>query len=121
MWCLVVVVSFWVHSSWVMMMVPPPCCRSRSRSSEGAAGVPEGAGIGPGVISGAAGLGNAGAGIGRKVMVVVAFRLFRMLCAALSIVCVKVLEMVDGVLLICLLERQLMVIRSMMARDGING
>ena len=96
------------------MMVPPPWAISRSRSSAGAAGTAEGAGIGPGVISGAAGLGNAGAGIGRKVMVVVAFRLFRMLCAALSIVCVKVLEMVDWVLLICLVERQAVVIRSIM-------
>ena len=78
-------------------------------------------GIGPGVISGAAGAGNAGVCIGRKVMVVVVLRLFRMLCAVLSIVCVRVLEMVDWVLLICLLERQLMVIRSMMATDGIIG
>ena len=100
MWCLVVVVSFWVHSSCVMMMVPPPWAISRSRSSAGAAGVWDGAGIGPGVISGAAGLGNAGAGIGRKVMVVVVFRRFRMDWAVLSIDCIRLLEMVDWVLLI---------------------
>jgi len=72
------------------------------------------AGIGPGAISGAVGLVNAGVCIGRKVMVVVVFRVFRMLCTALSIDCVKLLEMVDWVLLVCLVERQLMVIRSMM-------
>ena len=115
MWCLVVVVSFWIHSSCVMMMVPPPWAISRSRSSAGAAGVWDGAGIGLGVISGAVCAGNAGAGIGRKVMVVVVFLLFRMLFARLSIDWVVMLEMVDWVLLICLLERQLMVIRSMMA------
>ena len=65
-----------------MMMVPPPWAISRSRRSAGAAGVWEGAGIGPGVTSGAAGLGYAGVCIGRKVMVVVVFRVFRMLCAA---------------------------------------
>ena len=53
--------------------------------SDGAAGVWEGAGIGPGVISGAAGLWNPGVCIGRKVMVVVRFRVFRMLFARLSI------------------------------------
>ena len=121
MWCLVVVVSFWVHSFCVMMMVPPPWAISRSRSSAGAAGVWDGVGIGLGVISGAAGLGNAGVCIGRKVMVVVVFRVFRMDCMVLSIDWVVMLEMVDWVLLICLLERQLMVIRSMMARDGIIG
>ena len=51
-------------------------------------------------------MGNAGAGIGRKVMVVVVFRLFRMLLARLSIDWVVMLEMVDWVLLICLVERQ---------------
>ena len=45
----------------------------------------------------------------------VVFRLFRMLCAALSMVCVRLLEMVFWVLLICFVERQEMVIRSMMA------
>ena len=83
--------------------------------SDGAAGVPEGAGIGPGVILGAAGVGNSGAGIGRKVMVVVVFRVFRMDCMVLSIDCVVMLEVVDWVLLICFALRQLMVIRSMMA------
>ena len=97
------------------MRVPPPWAISRSRSSAGAAGVPEGAGIGPGVISGAAGLGNAGVCIGRKVMVVVAFLLFRMLWAVLSIDCIRLLEMVDWVLLICFALRQAVVIRSMMA------
>ena len=47
-------------------------------------------------------------------MVVVVFLLFRMLFARLSIDWVEVLVMVDWVLLICLVERQLMVIRSMM-------
>ena len=93
----------------------------RSRSSAGAAGVPEGAGIGLGVISGAAGFIGPGAGIGRKVMVVVVFRVFRMLFARLSIVCDRVLLVVDRVLLICFVLRQLMVIRSMMATDGIIG
>ena len=102
------------------MMVPPPWAISRSRRSAGAAGTAEGAGIGPGVILGAAGLGNAGVCIGRKVMVVVVFRVFRMLCAALSIVWVKLLEMVDWVLLICFALRQLMVIRSMMAIDTVR-
>ena len=102
------------------MMVPPPCCRSRSRSSAGAAGVSEGAGIGPGVISGAAGVGNAGVCIGRKVMVVVVFRVFRMDCMVLSIDWVVILEMEDWVQLICLLERQDMVIRSMMAIDTVR-
>ena len=54
-------------------------------------------------------------------MVVVVFREFRMLWAVLSIVCVRVLEMVDWVLLICFVLRQLMVIRSMamMATIGV--
>ena len=101
-------------------MVPPPWAISRSRSSAGAAGVPEGAGIGLGVISGAAGLGYTGVCIGRKVMVVVLFRVFRMLWAVLSIDCIRLLEMVDWVLLICLLLRQDMVIRSMMAIDTVR-
>ena len=115
MWCLVVVVSFWVHSSCVMMRVPPPWAISRSRRSAGAAGAPEGAGIGPGAISGAAGAGNAGVCIGRKVMVVVVFRVFRMLFAKLSIDWVVMAEVDCWVLLICLVERQAVVIRSMMA------
>ena len=97
------------------MMVPPPCCRSRSRSSEVAAGVPEGAIIGLGVISGAAGAGNAGVCIGRKVMVVVVFRRFRMDCMVLSIDWVVMLVDDCWVLLICLVERQAVVIRRMMA------
>ena len=117
-WCLVVVVSFWVHSSCVMMMVPPPWAMSRSRSSDGAAGVWNGAGIGLGVISGAAGLGNAGVCIGRKVMVVVVFLLSRMLFARLSIDWVVLVVVVDWVLHICLVLRQAVVIRSMMATDG---
>ena len=64
--------------------------------------------------SGAAGLGNAGVCIGRKVMVVVVLLLFRMDCMVLSIDCIRLLEMVDWVLLICLVERQAVVIRSMM-------
>ena len=104
-----------------MMMVPPPCCRSRSRSSAGAAGVPEGAGIGLGVISGAAGFIGPGAGIGRMVMVVVVFRRFRMDFARLSIVCVVLVVVALWVLLICFVERQAVVIRSMMATDGIIG
>ena len=83
-----------------MMMVPPPLAISRSRSSTGAAGVWDGAGIGLGVISGAAGLGNAGVCIGRKVMVVVVFRVFRMLFAKLSIDWVVMVLVVDWVLLI---------------------
>ena len=101
------------------MRVPPPWAINRSRSSEGAAGVPEGAGIGPGVISGAAGVGNAGVCIGRKVMVVVRFRVFRMDFAKLSIDWVEMVEIVDWVLLICLVERQAVVIRRRMARDTI--
>ena len=104
-----------------MMMVPPPWAISRSRSSAGAAGVWDGAGIGLGVISGAAGLGNAGVCIGRKVMVVVVLRLFRMDCMVLSIDWVVMLDVVDWVLLICLVERQDMVIRSMMATGTIIG
>ena len=68
--------------------------------SDGAAGVWEGAGIGPGVISGVVGTGNAGAGIGRKVMVVVVFLVFRMLFARLSIDWVVLVVVVDWVLLI---------------------
>ena len=89
--------------------------------SDGAAGVWEGACIGLGVISGAAGVGNAGVCIGRKVMVVVVFRVFRMLLARLSIDWVVMLVDVDWVLLICLMERQDMVIRSMMATGTIIG
>ena len=114
-------VSFWVHSFCVMMMVPPPWAISRSRSSTGAAGVWEGAGIGLGVISGAVGVGNAGACIGRKVMVVVDFLVFRILWAVLSIDWVVLVVVVDWVLLICLMERQDMVIRSMMATGTIIG
>ena len=65
--------------------------------------------------SGAEGPGNAGVCIGRKVMVVVVFRVFRMLFARLSIDWVVMLEDVDWVLLICFMLRQLMVIRSIMA------
>ena len=82
------------------MRVPPPWAISRSRRSAGAAGTAEGAGIGLGVISGAAGVGNAGVCIGRKVMVVVVFRVFRMLFARLSIDWVVMLVDVDWVLLI---------------------
>lgn len=88
--------------------------RAAARSWIGA-GISEGAGIGPEVISGVAGLGKPGVCIGRKVIRMVVFRLFRMLCAALSMVCVRLLEIVDWVLLVCLVERQDMVIRSMMA------
>ena len=96
------------------MMVPPPRAISRSRSSEGAAGVPKGAGIGPGVILGAAGAGHAGVCIGRKVMAVVRFQVFWMLCMVLSIDWVVMVVVVDWVLLICLVERQAVVIRSIM-------
>ena len=54
-------------------------------------------------------------------MVVVIFREFRMLCAALSMVFVRLLEMVDWVLLVCLVERQEMVIRSMMTTVVVRG
>ena len=60
-------------------------------------------------------MGNAGVCIGRKVMVVVVFRVFRMVWAVLSIDWVLMLEMDCWVLLICLVERQAVVIRSMMA------
>ena len=103
------------------MMVPPPWAISISRRSAGAAGVWEGVGIGLGVILGAAGLGYAGVCIGSKVMVVVVFRRFRMDWAVLSIDCIRLLEMVDWVLLICFALRQLMVIRSMMATGTIIG
>ena len=96
------------------MRVPPPWAISRSRSSAGAAGAPEGAGIGLGVISGAAGLGYTGVCIGRKVMVVVVFLLFRMDCMVLSIDWVEMVEVDWCVLLICLVERQAVVIRSIM-------
>ena len=96
-------------------MVPPPCSMRAAARSWIGAGISEGAGIGPGAISGVAGLGSPGVCIGRKVIRVVVFRLFRMLCAALSIVCVRLLEIVFWVLLVCLVERQEMVIRSMMA------
>ena len=99
-----VVVSFWVVSSWVMMRVPPPwAMRASARSWIGAG------------ISDAAGAGNAGAGIGRKVMVVVVFWRFRMDWAVLSIDWVEMLVDVDWVLLICFALRQAVVIRSMMA------
>ena len=102
------------------MRVPPPCCRSRFRSSAGAEGTAECAGIGLGVISGAAGLGNAGVCIGRMVMVVVVFRVFRMDFARLSIDCFRVLLVVDWVLLICFVLRQDMVIRRRMAIDTVR-
>ena len=89
MWCLVVVVSFWVVSSWVMIRVPPPwAMRASVRFWIGAG------------ISGVAGFWNPGVCIGRKVMVVVVFLLFRMLFAMLSIDWVVMLEDVDWVLLI---------------------
>ena len=53
-------------------------------------------------------------------MVVVVFRRFRMDCMVLSIDWVVMLEMVDWVLLICLAERQAVVIRSMMAIDTVR-
>ena len=100
------------------MMVPPPWAISRSRSSDGAAGTAEGAGIGLGVISGAAGTVDAGVCIGRKVMLVVVFLVFRMLFARLFIDWVVLVVVVDWVLLICFALRQAVVIRSMMATNG---
>ena len=98
-----VVVSFWVHSSCVIMMVPPPwAMRASARSWTGAG------------TSGAVGFIRPGAGIGRKVMVVVVFWRFRMDCMVLSIDCVVMLVVMDWVLLICLVERQVVVIRSIM-------
>ena len=82
------------------MRVPPPWAISRSRRSDGAAGTAEGAGIGLGVISGVAGLENAGVCIGRKVIVVVVFRRLRMDWAVLSIDCMLLGVVVDWVLLI---------------------
>ena len=55
-----------------------------------------------------------GAGIGRKVMVVVVLRVFRMLFAKLSIDWVVLVVVDCWVLLICFVLRQLMVIRSIM-------
>ena len=106
-----VVVSFWVLSSWVMMMVPPPCSIRAFTMSWTGAGIPEGAGIGPAGLSGVAGLSCPGVCIGRKVMVVVVFRVFRMLCAALSIFW-EVMVVVDLLVLErCLLLRQPCIIR----------
>ena len=103
MWCLVVVVSFWVVSSWVMIRVPPPwAMRASVRFWIGAG------------ISGVAGFWNPGVCIGRKVMVVVVFRRFRMDCMVLSIDWVVMVEVDCWVLLICLVERQAVVIRSIM-------
>ena len=110
MWCLVVVVSFWVDSSCVMMRVPPPWAMSASARSWIGAGT-----------SGAAGAGNAGVCIGRKVMVVVVLWVFWMLFARLSIDWVVQVLIDCWVLLICLVERQDMVIRSMMATGTIIG
>ena len=93
-----------------MMRVPPPWAMSASARFWIGAGT-----------SGVAGAGNAGVCIGRKVMVVVVLLLFRMDCMVLSIDWVVMLEVADWVLLICLVERQAVVIRSMMATDGIIG
>ena len=72
-----------------MMRVPPPwAMRASARSWIGAG------------TSGAVCAGNAGAGIGRKVMAVVVLRVFRMLFARLSIDWVVLVEDVDWVLLI---------------------
>ena len=102
------------------MMVPPPWAISRSRRSAGAAETAEGAGIGLGATSGAAGFNGPGAGIGRKVMVVVVFQRFRMDWVVLSIDWVEMLVDVDWVLLICFVLRQAVVIRSMMAIDTVR-
>ena len=72
-----------------MMRVPPPWAMRASAISWTGAGTSDVVGfIGP------------GAGIGRKVMVVVVLRVFRMLFARLSIDWVVMVEDVDWVLLI---------------------
>ena len=111
-----VVVSLWAFSTWVMMRVPPPCSMRAFAMSWIGAGRLEVVGIGRSELSGVVGLSCPGVCIGRKVMAVVTFRLFRILCAALSIVCDRKLEVVDWKLLICLVERQADIRRVMTAR-----